>query len=106
VYNIYVNEKKNTKKSRKIKKWPFELVLVVWIDSAEPYENSELEESDFAEPQIIYSIGFLVKDTEIYIGIAGAFKPDSDDLMGCNKTFDYQISIPKVSIIKIQKIKY
>ena len=54
----------------------YPLALVVWSDSCEPADNAEVEPHDIPEPQIIIQAGHLVKKTNEYISIAGAWKPD------------------------------
>jgi hypothetical protein len=74
------------------------MVCVEWIDSCEPMENAEVEIGSFPEPQLIFQVGLLVKKTEEYITIAGAWKPEC-------KTFDYVITIPTFSVKKILKLR-
>ena len=75
---------------------PHGLVVVQWLDSAEPMDNSEIEEVDFPEPQEIYQVGMLVREAETHITVAGAYKPDAS-----RPCYDYVISIPRTAIIKL-----
>ena len=85
-----VIKKKETKESD-IK---YESVVVCWLDSCEPSDNSEVEIHEIPKPQLIYQCGFLVKDEDDYISIAGAFKPMESE----GGTFDYVITIPKFAV--------
>ena len=71
---------------------PYAMVCVEWIDSCEPADNAEISRGDIPEPQRIFQVGLLVKETKEYISIAGAWKPEC-------KTFDYVISIPRFAIL-------
>ena len=72
----------------------FPLARVEWVDSCEPADNSEIEEHEIPEVQLILQVGFLIKETERSVSIAGAWKPDLD-------TFDYVITIPRSAINSI-----
>jgi hypothetical protein len=85
------------KKRRKLP-IPYPPVCVEWIDSCEPMENAEVEASSFPEPQQIYQVGLLVKQTKDYITIAGAWKPEC-------RTFDYVITIPTQVVKRIIRLK-
>ena len=73
-------------------------VVVFWLDSCEPMDNSEVEKHEIPEPQNIIQCGFLIKETEEYISVAGAVKKTPEEV------FDYVISIPKLAVTKIVKI--
>lgn len=75
----------------------FPLARVEWIDSCEPADNAEVEPHEIPEIQSIIQVGFLIKETDRSISIAGAWKPDLD-------TFDYVITIPRCSINSIEYI--
>lgn len=77
---------------------PYPMVCVEWIDSCEPAENAEVCSSDIPEPQKIFQVGLLVKETKKYISIAGAWKPEC-------KTFDYVITIPTFAVKRIIVLK-
>lgn len=83
------------------KKEPFDhpMVVVKWLDSCEPADNSEIEPHEIPGPQILYQCGFLIKDTEEYISIAGAIKTHES-----GETYDYVISIPKFAIKYLRKL--
>jgi hypothetical protein len=72
-------------------------VLVFWVDSCEPINNSEVEKHDVPEPQKITQCGFLIKETDEYISIAGAVKEDPE-------VYDYVITIPKFAVTKLVKL--
>ena len=80
----------------KVEDMPHGLVVVQWLDSAEPMDNSEIEEVDFPEPQEIYQVGMLVREADEYITVASAYKPDPG-----RSSYDYVISIPRAAIIKL-----
>ena len=85
--------------AKKAKKFPtpYPLVGIEWVDSCEPADNSEVEEYDIPEPQILYQVGHLIKTTDEYISVAGCYKPK------CG-TFDYVITIPRLSIRKMRTL--
>jgi len=72
----------------------FSIVHVSWVDSCEPKENSEIEVHDIPSPQLLSNVGFLIKEDEDYISLAGSHKKEL-------LTFDYVISIPRITIIRI-----
>lgn len=72
-------------------------VMVEWLDSCEPATNADLTSDDFPSPQIITSLGWIAKDHPDHIVVVSAVKVD--DHVG--QTYDYAISIPKVSIMRI-----
>ena len=72
----------------------FSIVCVRWIDSCEPRDNSEIEVHDIPRPQLLVNVGFLIKEEEDYVSLAGSHKKELS-------TFDYVISIPKESITEI-----
>jgi hypothetical protein len=80
---------------------PHQLVLCEWIDSSEPMENAELTYEELPEPQLIYQVGLLVKETPTYIVIAGAWKPEA---AGDEDSYDYAISIPRSAIQRLEII--
>ena len=82
----------------KNKKLAYHCVVVEWIDSAEPYPNAEIIDSEIPEPQKIFQCGFLLRDETDYISIGGAYKPGSE------MSFDYVISIPKFAVQSIRKL--
>jgi hypothetical protein len=69
------------------------IVIVEWLDSAEPADNSDIEPVDFPAPQIITNIGYLVHEHSEYVVIAGGIKPDPN-----GTTYDYVIAIPRVAV--------
>ena len=85
------------KKEDYYKKYP--PVVAIWGDSCEWGDNSEIAFVDIPEPQTIIQCGFLVKDEEDYISIAGAVKSVPSEV------FDYVISIPRFAIKQIIKLK-
>ena len=76
--------------------YPF--ARVEWVDSCEPAYISEIEEDEIPEVQLILQVGFLIKETERSVSIAGAWKPDLD-------TFDYVITIPRSTINSINVLQ-
>lgn len=76
-------------------------VVVCWLDSCEPSDNSEVELHEIPKPQLIYQCGFLIKDEKEYVSIAGAFKPLESE----GGTFDYVITIPKFAVKYVQNLK-
>ena len=79
-------------------KSPYRAVWVEWVDSCEPTENAEVEKHEIPDLQIIVQIGHLVKETESSLSIAGAWKAELE-------TFDYVITIPKVSVVQMGDLK-
>jgi hypothetical protein len=72
------------------------MVMVVWIDSCEPAGNADLVMADIPEPQLIVSLGFLLREADEHISIAGNYKCPTygkDD-----DTWDYVTTIPRCSI--------
>ncbi|MBC8282213.1 MAG: hypothetical protein H8E32_00225 [Nitrospinae bacterium] len=90
------------KKPKKLKKTDYEPVVVYWIDSCEPIDNSEISINEIPQPQKIIQCGFLIIDNSEYISIAGAYKHDPNINGG---TFDYVITIPKFAVTKITKLQ-
>jgi len=86
------------KKTKRKLPTPYPLVCVEWIDSCEPMENAEVEASSIPEPQQIYQVGLLIKQTKDYVTIAGAWKPEC-------RTFDYVITIPSASVKRIIRLR-
>ena len=82
------------KKALQDPKVSYESVVVCWLDSCEPSNNSEVEVHEIPKPQLIYQCGFLVKNEDDYVSVAGAFKPLESE----GGTFDYVITIPKFAI--------
>jgi hypothetical protein len=72
-----------------------DIVMVHWVDSCEPQPNSEIEQQDIPGVQDIIQVGYLIKKTKDSISVAGAWKQEL-------KTYDYVITIPKVSIRSIE----
>ena len=98
--------KKVTKKKAHIKADAYDdvkygSVVVCWLDSCEPSDNSEIEMHEIPKPQLIYQCGFLVKDEDEYVSIAGAFKPMESE----GGTFDYVITIPRFAIKYIKTLE-
>jgi|TARA_R110000851_G_scaffold208355_1_gene360813 hypothetical protein len=79
-----------------------EVVMVRWIDSCEPQENSEVEIFELPVPQDIESYGVLLRAGPDHVVIAGAVKGEA----GCTgkDTYDYVIAIPTVSILHWQPL--
>ena len=78
-------------------KLPHRPVVVFWVDSCEPMNNSEVEKHEVPEPQKITQCGFLIKETDEYLSIAGAVKEEPE-------VYDYVITIPKFAVTKIVKL--
>jgi hypothetical protein len=74
------------------------VVLVEWLDSAEPADNADLELHEIPDPQRLQNVGWLLKDEESYVSLVSGLKPELE-------TFDYAISIPKCSIIQMRELK-
>ena len=72
----------------------YAITKVEWIDSCEPADNAEIESHEIPELQVIIQVGYLIKETDISVSIAGAWKPELS-------TFDYVITIPRVAIKSI-----
>ena len=72
-------------------------VIVEWVDSCEPADNSDIEPADFPAPQIITNTGYLVSEHSDYVVLAGGIKPDVGGV-----TYDYVIAIPRVAIRNVQ----
>tara|TARA_Y100001938_G_scaffold146263_1_gene224799 strand:+ start:215 stop:478 length:264 start_codon:yes stop_codon:yes gene_type:complete len=75
----------------------FPMVLVEWLDSCEPSPNSEVDFAEIPEPQKIFQCGFLVRETDESVSVAGAWKPEC-------RSFDYVITIPKFAVQSMHKI--
>jgi hypothetical protein len=73
------------------------MVLCEWVDSCEPANNADLELEDIPEPQVIMSLGWMVRDEPSFVAIVGAVKVDDHAGM----TYDYSSSIPRVSIMRV-----
>ena len=67
----------------------FPMVLVEWLDSCEPTPNSEVDFVDIPEPQKIFQCGFLIRETDESVSVAGAWKPEC-------RSFDYVITDSEV----------
>ena len=76
----------------------FPTVRVEWIDSCEPADNAEVEMHEIPDCQKIVQVGFLVKESDASVSIAGAWKPELD-------TFDYVITIPRFAVRHIDILK-
>ena len=76
-----------------------QMVLVEWVDSGEPADNSDVEPQDFPEPQILCNLGYLVKQHSDYLTVAGARKPDVN-----GTTYDYVISIPREAVRNVYRL--
>ena len=72
-------------------------VIVEWLDSCMPAENSEVLPEDIPDPDHITHCGFLVKETDEFVAIAGGVKRDP-------LCFDFVISIPKFAIQSITSL--
>lgn len=75
------------------------IVIVEWLDSAEPADNSDIEPADFPAPQVITNTGYLVQEHSDYVVIAGGEKPDTN-----GTTYDYVIAIPRVAIRALNEL--
>ena len=73
----------------------YKIVRVEWIDSCEPADNAEIESHEIPELQTIIQVGYMIKETEISVSVAGAWKPELS-------TFDYVITIPRVAIKSLE----
>ena len=73
----------------------YKIVRVEWIDSCEPADNAEIESHEIQERQTMIQVGYMIKETEISVSIAGAWKPELS-------TFDYVITIPRVAIKSLE----
>ena len=79
-----------------------EIVVVRWIDSCEPMDNSEIELHDLPRPQDIEQYGVLLRYEPDHIVLAGAVKGEAGT-QG-RDTYDYVIAIPTVSILHWQPL--
>ena len=77
---------------------PYPMVCVEWIDSCEPGDNSEVTMHEVPKPMLMFQVGLLIKDEVDYLSVAGAWKPEDKD-------FDYVISIPKVAVRKVIRLR-
>jgi len=84
--------------SKKKTKHKYNPVIIYWIDSCQPFDNSEVGRHEIPEPQNIEQCGFLINETEEYISVAGAVKHVPEEV------FDYVISIPMSAVTKIVKL--
>ena len=75
------------------------MVMVEWVDSAEPADNSDIEPTDFPAPQLLTNLGYLVENKSDYLVIAGARKPDP-----VQTSYDYVIAIPRVAILNMYNL--
>jgi hypothetical protein len=76
--------------------------MVLWLDSCEPEPNSDLTIFDLPEPQLITSLGFLIRDADEHITIAGNHKVATEGKD--DHTWDYVTTIPKCSIRATHKL--
>ncbi len=74
------------------------VVLVEWLDSAEPADNSDVEEHEIPEPQRIQNLGWLLRDQDTHVVLVAGIKPELS-------TYDYVITIPKCSIMQMRELK-
>lgn len=65
--------------------------VVKWVDSC--LQNGQVDESDFPEPVVITSVGFVVKETDEYLVLA------RDD-MGHDGDFRGLCAIPKLAVMQ------
>ena len=72
------------------------LVMVVWLDSCEPEPNADLTILDLPEPQLITSLGFLIREADEYLTIAGNHKVPTEGKD--DHTWDYVTTIPKCAV--------
>jgi len=79
-----------------------EVILVRWIDSCEPMDNSEIEYHDLPRPQDIEQYGMLLKVQPDHIVIAGAVKGEAGT--SGRDSYDYVIAIPTVSVLTWQPL--
>ena len=79
-----------------------EIVVVRWIDSCEPMDNSEIELHDLPRPQDIEQYVVLLRYEPDHIVLAGAVKGEAGT-QG-RDTYDYVIAIPTVSILHWQPL--
>tara|TARA_Y100001938_G_C8092220_1_gene435741 strand:- start:765 stop:1025 length:261 start_codon:yes stop_codon:yes gene_type:complete len=75
----------------------FPTIKVEWTDSCEPADNAEIEKHEIPDCQQIIQVGFLIRETDSSISVAGAWKPETD-------TFDYVITIPRFAISQMDKL--
>jgi len=76
-----------------------EMVVIRWIDSAEPSDNADVESHELPRPQDIEQYGILLRAAPDHIVVAGAVKTEaggSDE----NATYDYVIAIPTVAVLQ------
>ena len=79
-----------------------EIIVVRWIDSCEPQDNSEIELHELPKPQDIEQYGILLRHKPDHIVMAGAVKGEAGT-QG-KDTYDYVIAIPMVSILHWQPL--
>ena len=79
------------------------MALVIWLDSCEPASNADLFIDDLPEPQMIYSLGFILRSEDRFITIAGNHKPPTEGKD--DHSWDYVTTIPKCSIQSIHHME-
>lgn len=79
-----------------------EIILIRWIDSCEPADNSEIEFFELPRPQDIEQYGMLLKVMPDHVVVAGAVKGEAGT--SGRDTYDYVIAIPTVSILAWQPL--
>ena len=73
------------------------IVRVEWIDSCDPAATAELDRHEIPDCPHILQAGFLIRENELSVSVAGAWKPETE-------TFDYVITIPRFAIKKMDKL--
>lgn len=73
------------------------IVYVTWIDSSTDDGWQDANELD-ERPDLVHSVGFLVKETDTLLVIANSYDPATGHSNG-------RMSIPLVSIQKVKTIK-
>ena len=79
-----------------------EIVLVRWVDSAEPIDNREIEYVELPRPQDIEQYGILLKSEPDHIVVAGAVKGEAGT--SGRDSYDYVIAIPTVAVLAWQPL--
>lgn len=83
-------------------KWkiPYPLVEVIWDDAASN-SASWVDVDDVAKPEQVNTTGFLVKETDTYITVAGSVSNDEENIKNVGST----MTIPKGMIVSRREVK-
>jgi len=79
---------------------PYPLVAIVWDDAASNSSTWVLP-SEIAGPEQVITVGFLVKETDTYITVAGSVANEAIE----NETVGNTMTIPKGMIVARRELR-